>query len=79
MQQQNICVLFWTSISASKLSNHQVSFLLITGDKDLLMIKRYASSEILSPRQFCETAKKQTDIYKHTLSLSFLKNCEVFF
>lgn len=34
---------------------------LITGDKDLLMIKKHASSKILSPRQFWETIKKQTD------------------
>ena len=34
---------------------------LITGDKDLLSIKRYASSKILSPRQFWETVKKQND------------------
>jgi putative PIN family toxin of toxin-antitoxin system len=33
---------------------------LITGDKDLLMIKKFASSKILSPRQFWETIKKQS-------------------
>ncbi len=34
---------------------------LITGDKDLLAIKKYASSKILSPRQFWETVKKQNE------------------
>lgn len=35
--------------------------IILTGDKDSLMIKKYASSKILSPRQFWETVKKQTD------------------
>jgi len=34
---------------------------LITGNKDLLAIKKYASSKILSPRQFWETVKKQDE------------------
>lgn len=34
---------------------------LITGDKNLLAIKKYASSKILSPRQFWETVKKQNE------------------
>jgi len=32
---------------------------LITGDKDLLTIKKFAASKILSPRQFWETVKKR--------------------
>ena len=32
---------------------------LITGDKDLLAIKKFTSSKILSPRKFWETVKKQ--------------------
>lgn len=35
----------------------------ITGDSDLLKIKKYASSKILSPRQFWETVKKQNDTF----------------
>jgi len=35
---------------------------LITCDKDLLTKKKYASSKILSPRQFWETVKKQNEI-----------------
>ncbi len=31
---------------------------LITGDKELLAIKKFGSSKILSPRQFWETVKK---------------------
>ena len=34
---------------------------LITGDKDLLAIKKYTSSKSLSPRQFWETVKKQNE------------------
>lgn len=34
---------------------------LITGDRDLLMIKKFASSKILSPRQFWETVKKKNE------------------
>lgn len=32
---------------------------LVTGDKDLLIIKQFASSKILSPRQFWEAIKKK--------------------
>jgi putative PIN family toxin of toxin-antitoxin system len=34
---------------------------LITGDKDILLIKKFASSKILSPRQFWETVRKQNE------------------
>ncbi len=35
---------------------------LITGDKELLAIKKFSSSKILSPRQFWETLKKLNKI-----------------
>ncbi len=35
---------------------------LITGDKELLAIKKFGSSKILSPRQFWETVKKLNKI-----------------
>jgi hypothetical protein len=35
---------------------------LITGDKELLAIKKFGSSKILSPRQFWETVKKLNEI-----------------
>ena len=34
---------------------------LITGDKDLLKIKKFASSKILSPRQFWERVRKRRE------------------
>lgn len=35
---------------------------LVTGDKELLLIKKFGSSKILSPRQFWETVKKLNKI-----------------
>jgi putative PIN family toxin of toxin-antitoxin system len=35
---------------------------LITGDKELLAMKKIGSSKILSPRQFWETAKKLNEV-----------------
>lgn len=35
---------------------------LITGDKELLVIKKFGSSKILSPRQFWEAVKQKNAI-----------------
>lgn len=40
------------------LARKSVAAYLITGDKDLLRINKFASSKILSPRQFWEMVKK---------------------
>ncbi|PKL39005.1 MAG: putative toxin-antitoxin system toxin component, PIN family [Spirochaetae bacterium HGW-Spirochaetae-1] len=44
------------------LAYHNAAKFIVTGDKDLLMIKKYKAVQIVTPREFWETAKKDKSL-----------------